>query len=122
MFYLGHYAGRVILVLNADRTTIDVEKTEKILKHPSRRTAGWGFVRPPWPDESVQRTTRVTDAYVSVQYVVLSYKGKIFLDLSWRVHPEYSVRAWGQRATSKLYLTEGERSEEICEYGRLPQP
>jgi hypothetical protein len=122
LFYLDHNAGKILLALNTDQTTIDVETTERILKHPSRRSAGWGYTRPAFPDEALQGVTRVSDAYISVQYNVLVYNGKFYVDLAWRVYPEYSVNGWNERATSRLCFTAGEQSEEICEYGRLPKP
>lgn len=120
LFYLDHGGGSVLLALEPDRTTIDVDKTERILKHPSRRATGWGYVRPPWPDESVQRIQPVSDAYVSARYVVLQFNGKFFVSLTFGNHPASSSRrSANDLATSKLFLTEGNRSEELCEYGRL---
>jgi hypothetical protein len=121
VFYQGRATGSTLLVLNADRVSIDVKKTERILKHPTRLQAGWGDVRRPFPDEPDASLVWVGDAYDGTAYLVLSYHGKYYVSFSWVYHPDYSARAWRLRSTSRLYLNEGEHSEELCEFGSLPR-
>jgi hypothetical protein len=105
----------ILLVLDEDRTDVDVTKTERVLKHPRRAQMPWPEVRPPWPGEPHfdQPLVAVDDAYGGASYGVFSYQGKTYLDLWWFVHPEYWVTDHEKRDVVHVYLTEGDASEEI---------
>jgi hypothetical protein len=106
-------------VLNADRTDVDVAKTERILKHPSRAAAQWPDVRAPWPDElSAERVRPVVDAYYGARYGALLYEGTAYVWFAWDTHPQYSITEWTRRRTEHIYRTVGELSEEVCEFRR----
>jgi hypothetical protein len=109
--------GSTLLVLNGDETDVDVERTERILKHPSRHDAGWPEVRPPWPNErarSEQAIYPVTDAYTSAEYGVFIFEGNTYVDLWWSQHPEYSGADRWTVGAAHVYLTEGTVSREVC--------
>jgi hypothetical protein len=112
-------SGTTLLVLNADRTDVDVAKTERILKHPSRAAAQWPDVRAPWPDElSAERVRPVVDAYYGARYGALLYEGTAYVWFAWDTHPQYSITEWTRRRTEHIYRTVGELSEEVCEFRR----
>jgi hypothetical protein len=125
VFYRFSAGGSTLLVLTADGTEIDVVRTERILKHPSRANAGWPEVRPPWPFErsiSTQEVYPVADAYRNAQYGAFRFDGKFYVDFWWAAHPtEYGVTHAQERGALHVYLHEGETSREVCVIRMAPQ-
>jgi len=123
VFFSSRQSGSTLVVLNEDKTDVDVEKTEKILAHPSRREAGWRETKPTPPDDtrfSIWPVVPVYDAYFGAEYAVLSFEGTTFVWFRWRVHPDYTIREWSERDTQHIYRTDGDRSEEVCEIRIIP--
>jgi hypothetical protein len=109
--------GTILLVLEDEDDEIDVETTERILKHPSWRNSGLPPVRPLWPGEpgapgiDVQPTE---DARLGANYDIFLFEGKTYVDHWWWVHPEYSVFESLERGRVRVFLTERDASEEVC--------
>jgi hypothetical protein len=116
VFFTRRQSGSTLLMLDALRTAVDLEKTERILRHMARAAAAWPDVRPPWPEEpSLYSLVPVGDALGGAEYNVLSYDGRIYVSFLWSRHPDFSVGAWRDRRTEHIFRTLGDVSEELCE-------
>jgi hypothetical protein len=124
VFFARTQTSATLLVLTDDAGDVDVEKTERLLKHPSRKQGGWGDVRAAWPDERRtydQEIMPVTDAYLFARYEIWSRQQIVYVSFSWFVHPEFSITDWSQRKTEHVYLTTASESIEVCEIRYLIQ-
>jgi hypothetical protein len=116
LFFSSRGVGSTLLVLDARGADVDRTATERLLKHPSRRKAGWADTRPPWPREPKRYSREaVMDAYIGARYDVLLEGDHVLVGFQWSVHPEYSIGDWTTRRTQHLYLTVGDRIEQHCE-------
>mgnify|MGYP003394163990 FL=1 len=122
--------GGILLVLNDDRTAIDLKKTALVLQHPIRKEKGKG--------ELTADGRIISDALHTLSYNVFIYKQQtyfdLYIDLSY-IFIEEESGIWGKlqppaitmeksmkrRKTEpdgilRVFITENQKTEEICVY------
>ncbi len=117
---------RILMVLNDDKTEIDLKKTALVLQHPSRKAEGKG--------ELTADGRRISDAMHSVAYDVFIYKQKtyfdLYIDLRY-IFVEKESMIWGKLQPKekfmkrketepdgilRIFITENQNTQEICTY------
>lgn len=115
--------GAPLLVLNADRSDIDYEKTKLVMQHPSRREQGLGELRKLAPGERATAEaekfgwTPVEDALQGASYDVFIYKNATYFDLWWIHHPDYQGKLdllVGKPL--RVFVIEHGQTRNICSY------
>jgi len=136
-FFIGHFDidndgaddavfyGPTLLILSGDEKTIDLVRSERILKHPSRATARWPELRPPWSWErtlSAQDVYPVADALRSVSYGLFRFEDKVYVEFWWSQHPtDYGIVDNQRLGAVHIYLNEGDTSREVCRVQMNPE-
>lgn len=119
----GAGAGASLLVLNADRSDLDYEKTRLVMQHPSRKEQGLGDLRKLAPGERATAEaeqfgwTPVEDALRGANYDVFLYKNKAYFDLWWYSHPDYQGKLdllVGKPL--RVFVIENGQTRNICSY------
>lgn len=115
--------GRLLLVLNADQTDLDYEKTKLVMVHPSRKEQGLGITRPvkkgDWgisPDAISRGYTLVEDSLHYAHYDLFRYKDKVYFDLWWSRHPDYKGKWDEEVGRLRVYTIDQQQTHEVCSY------
>jgi len=112
-----------LLVLNADRSDLDYEKTKLTMQHPSRKEQGMGEFRPlakDAPDYHPHKKfgrTWVEDSLYGAGYDVFQYKSRTYFDLWWIRHPDHQGKLDFQVGKPlRVFIIENNKTREICTY------
>jgi hypothetical protein len=123
VFFAARQVGSTLLVLNADGTDVDAERTEHLLGRLARLDTKRGDVRHSWPDEIRTRgldLSPVEDIYDGAEYGVFRYESSTYLTFRWYFHPDFSVPEWSARRTLHVYCPAVDGPQEICELRVVP--
>jgi hypothetical protein len=98
------------LLLNETRTTVDVERTQTLLRKPIR----YHFSPQPrqLPDG---RWVADADFYSQSSYGFFSFKGRIYFDFRWDAKPE-QLPDPNESAVLRVYLAKGSATRAVCAF------
>lgn len=116
-------SGSALLVLNADLSDVDREKTRLVTVHPSRKEQGAGLTRPvkkgDWgiPPIDIKRGYTFTeDSLHDAYYDLFRYKDKTYFDLWWSGHPDFKGKRDIEVGRLRVYTIEQKQTREVCVY------
>ncbi len=117
------HMGAPLLVLNADRSDIDYERTRLVMQHPSHKEQGLGELRKLAPGERATAEaeqfgwTPVEDALHGASYDIFIYKNTTYFDLWWIYHPDYQGKLDLLAGKPlRVFVIENGQTRNICSY------
>lgn len=119
----GSVYGDLLAVLSSNYKTIDRQRTERLMPHPSFKRMGLGVFRPvkkgDWgiPPLFVERGFMpVEDAMSDAHYDVFLYKGITYIDQWWSSHPDFKGKSDTVAGRLRVYQPTPTGTVEICIY------